>query len=59
MAYARVFQSGNSQAIRLPEEFRFKTGDARAEYTLYRMHFLSFSIILHRVSLSYLKITNQ
>lgn len=23
MAYARVFQSGNSQAVRLPKEFRF------------------------------------
>ncbi len=23
MIYARVFQSGNSQAIRLPKEFRF------------------------------------
>ncbi len=25
MPYARVFQSGNSQAVRLPKEFRFKT----------------------------------
>lgn len=25
MAYARVFQSGNSQAVRLPKEFRFVT----------------------------------
>jgi len=25
MTYARVFQSGNSQAVRLPKEFRFKT----------------------------------
>ena len=25
MAYARVFQSGNSQAVRLPKEFRFST----------------------------------
>jgi len=25
MSYARVFQSGNSQAVRLPKEFRFKT----------------------------------
>ena len=24
MTYARVFQSGNSQAVRLPKEFRFK-----------------------------------
>ncbi len=24
MAYARVFQSGNSQAIRLPKEFRLE-----------------------------------
>lgn len=24
MSYARVFQSGNSQAVRLPKEFRFK-----------------------------------
>jgi antitoxin VapB len=23
MTYARVFQSGNSQAVRLPKEFRF------------------------------------
>jgi antitoxin VapB len=23
MSYARVFQSGNSQAVRLPKEFRF------------------------------------
>ncbi len=23
MSYARVFQSGNSQALRLPKEFRF------------------------------------
>jgi antitoxin VapB len=23
MPYARVFQSGNSQAVRLPKEFRF------------------------------------
>ncbi len=25
MTYARVFQSGNSQAVRLPKEFRFTT----------------------------------
>lgn len=25
MFYARVFQSGNSQAVRLPKEFRFST----------------------------------
>ncbi len=25
MTYARVFQSGNSQAVRLPKEFRFKS----------------------------------
>lgn len=25
MTYARVFQSGNSQAVRLPKEFRFVT----------------------------------
>ena len=25
MTYARVFQSGNSQAVRLPKEFRFNT----------------------------------
>jgi antitoxin VapB len=25
MTYAKVFQSGNSQAVRLPKEFRFKT----------------------------------
>ncbi len=25
MLYARVFQSGNSQAVRLPKEFRFNT----------------------------------
>lgn len=25
MTYARVFQSGNSQAVRLPKEFRFDT----------------------------------
>lgn len=25
MNYARVFQSGNSQAVRLPKEFRFST----------------------------------
>jgi len=25
MPYARVFQSGNSQAVRLPKEFRFQT----------------------------------
>lgn len=25
MTYARVFQSGNSQAVRLPKEFRFHT----------------------------------
>ncbi len=24
MTYARVFQSGNSQAVRLPKEFRFR-----------------------------------
>lgn len=24
MAYARIFQSGNSQAVRLPKEFRFQ-----------------------------------
>ncbi|MEX8497234.1 MAG: antitoxin [Leptothrix ochracea] len=23
MSYARIFQSGNSQAVRLPKEFRF------------------------------------
>ncbi len=26
MAQARVFQSGNSQAVRLPKEFRMKPG---------------------------------
>ena len=25
MTHARVFQSGNSQAVRLPKEFRFNT----------------------------------
>ncbi len=25
MSYARVFKSGNSQAVRLPKEFRFDT----------------------------------
>jgi len=25
MTYARIFQSGNSQAVRLPKEFRFDT----------------------------------
>ncbi len=25
MSYTRVFQSGNSQAVRLPKEFRFNT----------------------------------
>lgn len=25
MPYARVFQSGNSQAVRLPKEFRFQS----------------------------------
>lgn len=24
MTYARIFQSGNSQAVRLPKEFRFE-----------------------------------
>ncbi len=27
MAYARIFQSGNSQAVRLPKEFRFSVGE--------------------------------
>ena len=27
MAYARVFQSGNSQAVRLPKEFRFNVDE--------------------------------
>jgi len=27
MTTARVFQSGNSQAVRLPKEFRFKSKD--------------------------------
>ena len=27
MTTARVFQSGNSQAVRLPKEFRFNTKD--------------------------------
>lgn len=26
MTYARVFQSGNSQAVRLPKEFRLNVG---------------------------------
>jgi antitoxin VapB len=26
MTYARVFQSGNSQAVRLPKEFRLSSG---------------------------------
>jgi len=26
MTYARVFKSGNSQAVRLPKEFRFDAG---------------------------------
>ncbi len=25
MAHAKIFKSGNSQAVRLPKEFRFKT----------------------------------
>ena len=27
MARARVFRSGNSQAVRLPKQFRFKTAE--------------------------------
>ena len=27
MTTARIFQSGNSQAVRLPKEFRFKTDE--------------------------------
>ena len=27
MPYARVFQSGNSQAVRLPKEFRFEVDE--------------------------------
>jgi antitoxin VapB len=27
MTKARVFMSGNSQAVRLPKEFRFRTGE--------------------------------
>lgn len=27
MTYARVFQSGNSQAVRLPKEFRFEVDE--------------------------------
>jgi antitoxin VapB len=27
MTTARVFRSGNSQAVRLPKEFRFSTGE--------------------------------
>jgi antitoxin VapB len=27
MAFARVFQSGNSQAVRLPKEFRFEVDE--------------------------------
>ena len=26
MAFARIFQSGNSQAVRLPKDFRFDAG---------------------------------
>ena len=29
MSTARVFQSGNSQAVRLPKEFRFKAKDVQ------------------------------
>lgn len=29
MGTARVFQSGNSQAVRLPKEFRFKSKDVQ------------------------------
>lgn len=29
MSTARVFQSGNSQAVRLPKEFRFKSKDVQ------------------------------
>lgn len=31
MARAKVFQSGNSQAVRLPKEFRFKTREVEIE----------------------------
>ncbi len=27
MSIARIFKSGNSQAVRLPKEFRFKSAD--------------------------------
>ena len=27
MTYARIFRSGNSQAVRLPKEFRFDTDE--------------------------------
>jgi antitoxin VapB len=31
MATAKVFQSGNSQAVRLPKEFRFKSKEVQIE----------------------------
>ncbi len=42
MTYARVFQSGNSQAVRLPKEFRFSTNRAeifkRGDEVILREH---------------------
>jgi len=42
MTYARIFQSGNSQAVRLPKEFRFNTDRVeifrRGNETILREH---------------------
>ena len=54
MLYARVFQSGNSQAVRLPKEFRFSVNQVeifrRGDEIVLREHPRDASVIFNTLS---------
>ena len=54
MTYARVFQSGNSQAVRLPKEFRFSADQVeifrRGDEVILREHPSSALTIFNALS---------
>jgi antitoxin VapB len=54
MTFTRVFQSGNSQAVRLPKEFRFDTDQVeifrRGDEVILRAHPCSATAIFDALS---------
>lgn len=54
MATAKIFRSGNSQAVRLPKEFRFKTNEVdifrRGEEVVLREQSASLTRAFHLIA---------